>query len=134
MARIKARPVFDPAQPMEVRKSFRAAGRSFRPGEEFPWKKLAITQRRVQQMYEGGQLGFGPNDDGFDLELSTDEDTFVAADEFVFSGFDAETDREPDNLNDMTMADLKRKAKAMGAPVKRSKADQIEAIIAHSGG
>jgi len=48
--------IFDPAQPMIVRRPLTAAGRHFKPGDEFDWKRMAVDQRRVRLLFEQGKL------------------------------------------------------------------------------
>ena len=72
MATLKPRPVFNPRKDMIVLKAFRAAGRRFVPGQPFDWKKMGVSQRRVQQMYEGSFLTMdigGVENDDFDFDF-----------------------------------------------------------------
>lgn len=47
---------FSPSGDFVVRRELRFAGRSFRPGEKFPWRRLACSPRRLRQLYDGGYL------------------------------------------------------------------------------
>lgn len=44
---------FSPTGEYVARKSFRFAGRDFTPGDDFPWRQLACSARRLRQLYEG---------------------------------------------------------------------------------
>ncbi len=55
MARIPERK-FDPSKPIYARKAFTANGNKIAGGQQFDWKKLAVAQRRVLQMFEAGYL------------------------------------------------------------------------------
>ena len=47
---------FNPAKPLIVRRFFVAAGRHFKIGDEFDWKRMAVDLRRVKLLYEAGKL------------------------------------------------------------------------------
>ena len=47
---------FDPNRPVKVRRFFVAAGRHWEPGRLFPWRNMALAQRRVKLLFEAGKL------------------------------------------------------------------------------
>jgi hypothetical protein len=48
---------FDKGATLIALRPFDAAGRSFSPGDEFPWRRLAIAERRVAQMIDLKRVG-----------------------------------------------------------------------------
>jgi len=122
MARIPERK-FDPAQPVIARKYFTANGRKYAPGALFDWRKDAISQRRVAQMFDAGKL----KHDDITPERIKPEITPERIDNPLESldYYDAETD-DLDTIDDMK--ELRRIADSEGAPYKVSKADQRQAI------
>lgn len=52
MAKAYKERVFDPSQPLVAAKPFTAAGRRFEVGAAFDWRKMAVDQRRVRNMFE----------------------------------------------------------------------------------
>lgn len=130
MARLIERK-FDPARPTYARKYFTAAGRKFVPGDAFDWKKLAVAQRRVLQMFDAGKLTH--KDEEFTPERIEPEYTperKPIEEEFedqtilsVASGDDLDT------IDDMK--ELRTIADGIGAPYKVSKKDQREVIRQH---
>jgi len=105
---------FDVRLPLKVRLSFRMAGRDFTPGEPFDWRHLAIPMRRVRQLFDMGKI--------------------------EASGPASESEPQPspepqpikDDLDAMdSMLDLRDVAELEGAPLKRSKEEQRQAIRDH---
>lgn len=78
MSRYQAR-VFDKNLPVYVRKPVKVSGRLLLPGAYFDWKNLAITDRRVRQMFEQGKL---QHDFEEDVANEVDPDLVVQEDDF----------------------------------------------------
>lgn len=53
---MKTRQPFTGTGEYVARKMFVYDGKSFRPGDVFPWSGLKVSQRRLRQMYEAGML------------------------------------------------------------------------------
>jgi hypothetical protein len=57
---------FDIKREFVARKAFRTGNRKFTVGQRFPWKRMAVSERRVRQLYEAGWLTYpeeiGPPD------------------------------------------------------------------------
>lgn len=47
---------FAPGGKFVVGREFRFAGRDFKAGDEFPWRRLSCSVRRLRQLYEGRYL------------------------------------------------------------------------------
>ena len=63
MARLAVRGPFEPGRPLVCRKPTQHGGRRYRPGDPFPGRTtVAITSRRVKQLFEGGWLMYGDQD------------------------------------------------------------------------
>jgi len=126
MARLIERK-FDPAQSVIARKYFTANGRKYAPGALFDWRKDAISQRRVAQMFDAGKL---IHNDKFTPERIKPEVTPERIDNPLESldYYTAETD-DLDAIDDMK--ELRAIADLEGAPYKVSKADQRQAIRDH---
>jgi hypothetical protein len=107
---------FDPRKPVEVRLSFRYAGRDYAPGEPFEWRRAGISMRRVRQMYEAGKLQSAGHVDPAPEPVEPLEQMPVV---------------EDDGFEQMTLTDLRMLAELEGAPTRRSKADQIESLREH---
>ena len=122
MARIPERK-FDPAQPVIARKYFTANGRKYAPGALFDWRKDAISQRRVAQMFDAGKL----KHDDITPERIKPEVTPERIDNPLESldYYDAEGD-DLDAIDDMK--ELRAIADEIGAGYKVSKVDQRQAI------
>jgi hypothetical protein len=143
MARIPERK-FDPSKPIYARKAFTANGNKIAGGQQFDWKKLAVAQRRVLQMFEAGYLYHAdskpvnvtvedkttvkPTPEPVDVtfkdkieELAEIEDNPLESMDY----YDEPTD-ELDAIDDMK--ELRAIADAEGAPYKVSKKDQRQAI------
>lgn len=112
MARRLVERTFDPKKPLVARRDFVAAGRPYKVGDAFDWKRLAVAQRRVLQMFEANIVGHV--DEAVEPPpappVNTNED-----------------------LNIDSLAALQEIARNEGAPIKTNKVAQREAIIAHRG-
>ena len=138
MARIPERK-FDPSKPIYARKAFTANGNKIAGGQQFDWKKLAVAQRRVLQMFEAGYLYHA---DSKPVNVIVENKTTVKPtpepvdvtfkdkiEELADMG--QEWDAEPvgDDLDAIDdMKELRAIADAEGAPYKVSKKDQRQAI------
>jgi hypothetical protein len=138
MARIPERK-FDPSKPVYARKAFTANGNKVAGGQQFDWKKLAVAQRRVLQMFEAGYLYHA---DSKPVNVTVEDKTTVKPtpepvdvtfkdkiEELADMG--QEWDAEPvgDDLDAIDdMKELRAIADAEGAPYKVSKKDQRQAI------
>jgi hypothetical protein len=138
MARIPERK-FDPSKPVYARKAFTANGNKIAGGQQFDWKKLAVAQRRVLQMFEAGYLYHA---DSKPVNVTVEDKTAVKPtpepvdvtfkdkiEELAEMG--QEWDAEPvgDDLDAIDdMKELRAIADAEGAPYKVSKKDQRQAI------
>ena len=138
MARIPERK-FDPSKPIYARKAFTANGNKIAGGQQFDWKKLAVAQRRVLQMFEAGYLYHA---DSKPVNVTVEDKTTVKPtpepvdvtfkdkiEELADMG--QEWDAEPvgDDLDAIDdMKELRAIADVEGAPYKVSKKDQRQAI------
>ena len=134
MARLISRP-FDPTQPVYARRFFVAAGRHYNPGDHFDWQRLSVAHRRVFLLYEAGKLTHeagteapkaetpkpapAPEPKTIEQEVQ-DEDILAAV---------IEPEAAPaDELEDMTMKELRAIAEEEGAPYRTSRELQRQAI------
>lgn len=125
---------FDPNRPVKVRRFFVAAGRHWEPGRDFPWKTMAVAQRRVKLLFDAGKLMHAeaedtpapaPAPEPIISQEVQDEDTFHAA-------VTTNTPAEPvDDLDGLNMKELREIADKEGAPSRVSRAAQREAIREH---
>jgi hypothetical protein len=127
MARLIADKVFNPKQPLLVRRAFSAAGRTFQQGDSFDWTRLAISTRRVSLMFEAGQLYHA--DDAKKVVTET-----VVTETVVTETVVTETEQTPppaDNsdLDVDSLVVLQAIAQREGATLKSTKAAQRQAII-----
>lgn len=113
MARRLVERTFDPKKPLVARRDFVAAGRPYKIGDAFDWKRLAVAQRRVLQMFEANLVGH------------TDEAQAAPPAPPVV---EAPTNED---LNIDSLAALQEIARKEGAPIRTTKVLQREAIIAH---
>ena len=125
MARIPERK-FDPARPVVARKYFTANGRKYAPSALFDWRKDAISQRRVAQMFDAGKLIHNDKMDVIERvnapEVTVEDNPLESLDYY-------DAGDELDAIDDMK--ELRRIADSEGAPYKVSKADQRQAIRDH---
>tara|TARA_R110000851_G_scaffold50512_3_gene120565 strand:+ start:3403 stop:3711 length:309 start_codon:yes stop_codon:yes gene_type:complete len=56
MAKLHKKAEFDKGAKLVARKLFTANGRNYSTGDIFPWRKLAITERKVRLMYEANLI------------------------------------------------------------------------------
>ena len=138
MARIPERK-FDPSKPVYARKAFTANGNKIAGGQQFDWKKLAVAQRRVLQMFEAGYLYHADSkpvnvtvEDKTTVKLAPEPVDVTFKDKIEeLADMGQEWDAEPvgdelDAIDDMK--ELRAIADAEGAPYKVSKKDQRQAI------
>jgi len=138
MARIPERK-FDPSKPIYARKAFTANGNKIAGGQQFDWKKLAVAQRRVLQMFEAGYLYHADSkpvnvtvEDKTTVKLAPEPVDVTFKDKIEeLADMGQEWDAEPvgdelDAIDDMK--ELRAIADAEGAPYKVSKKDQRQAI------
>lgn len=151
---------FNPAKPLIVRRLFVAAGRHFKIGDEFDWKRLAVDLRRTKLLYEAGKLMHrddetaqnplpkaakakekkaeteGVVDKAPEAEIVATIAAEVEADAVKTVEPAAEpeapaADTDDALLDHMSMRELRKIALAEGAPSKTSRAEQREAIREH---
>lgn len=136
MARLISRE-FNPSVPVVVRRFFVAAGRHWNPGDPFDWPRLSIAQRRVKQLFDAGKLmhpaeGTAPTAKGAEevappkpeVVLEQHNDPAPKGETFA-----ADVEPQPvDELDGLTMPELRAIAEAEGAPSRVSRAAQREAI------
>lgn len=140
MARLISRP-FDPTQPVYARRFFVAAGRHYNPGDHFDWQRLSVAQRRVFLLYEAGKL---THDTHAETVAPTPKPAASPApkpiEQDVQDGDLPTTAIEPapedptDELDDLSMKDLRVIAEAEGAPYRTSRELQRQAIREHRDG
>jgi hypothetical protein len=106
---------FNPKKPLFVRRAFVANGRRYEPGQEFAWGQMALSLRKVRNMFEAGLLRHAA--------VAQPMAVVVEPAEPVVS--------EPvavDDLDGLDLHELRKIADEIGAPYKRSKDEQREAI------
>jgi hypothetical protein len=124
MARIIER-TFSAAKPVFARKNFIANGRRFAPGDLLPWRKMAVAERRIRQMFEGGLLTH-------EMTSSVDfEEAFALKPEPKAEVIVEEPEANDDLDQIDSMKELRKIADDIGAPYKLSKAEQRQAIRDH---
>ena len=124
MARIIER-TFSAAKPVFARKNFIANGRRFAPGDLLPWRKMAVAERRIRQMFEGGLLTH-------EMSSSVDfEEAFALKPEPKTEVITEESEAKDDLDQIDSMKELRKIADDIGAPYKLSKAEQRQAIRDH---
>lgn len=147
MARLVER-TFDPTQPLVARRFFVAAGRHFKIGDAFDWKRLSVDQRRTKLLFEAGKLmhphqetAQNPAPKAMTEPAKEPDLTPTEIDDstpdVVLGRLDVEVSEavtEPDTddgLEDLNMKELRKVAYAEGAASRTSKDAQIEAIREH---
>lgn len=126
MARpIRQKPSFDASKPTLVRRPFRAEGRYWARGVEFPWREKLVTPRRVRQMYDAGHL-VHPEEPAERPAPSLMQPQALV--EPVVVQAEPETS---DGLESLTMPELRAIAQDEGAETARSRDDQIANIRAN---
>lgn len=122
MARLVER-VFDPAQPLVVRRFFAYAGRHWNAGDLFPWTQLAVDMRRVRQLFEAGKLMHPNTEYAQPASASPIPARFKDEDApHVTAAL------ESDELDGMNMRELRAIAEAEGAAIRLRREDQRQAI------
>jgi hypothetical protein len=134
MARLIER-VFDPAKPLIVRRFFAGAGRHWNPGDEFPWRQMAVDQRRVRLMFEAGKLTHPETFSTFvQAPVEVVAPVLTPAPSIAQEVQDEDIHRvavsasDPDGLDDLNMVELRAIAAAEDAPTRVSREAQREAI------
>lgn len=61
MARPVSREPFNAEKAVFAKRAFTANGRRFAPGDVFPWRQMAVAQRKVGQLYDSGRLTHAPH-------------------------------------------------------------------------
>ena len=125
MARLIADRVFNPKQPLLVRRAFSAAGRTFQQGDSFDWTRLAISTRRVSLMFEAGQLYHADDSEAVaeavvEVVVTQEETPAVEQTPPPADNSDLEVD---------SLVVLQAIAQREGAALKSTKAAQRQAII-----
>ena len=113
---------FQTEYPLFAYRSFFAEGRKFERGQQFPWKEMGISPEKVALLYRTGKVRHQEGDlpkaivkpEPIEAPLKPEpvEDTVEARDE----------------LDDLSMPELRAIADEVGAPYKVSKSDQRDAI------
>ena len=141
MARLISRP-FDPTKPVYARRFFVAAGRHYEPGTLFDWQRLAVAQRRVFLLYEAGKLTHEADANAEMPKAETPKPAPVkepkpveqeVQDEGILTAA-VEPEAPTDELDDMTMKELRAIAEEEGAPYRTSRELQRQAIREHRDG
>jgi hypothetical protein len=148
MARIPDRS-FNPSVPVYVRRFFVASGRHWEVGTLFDWRRLAVNQRRVRQLFDVGKLMHlddmpAPDYEGLQAreaaaylkpaapiaqEARDDDIQHVAVTAPAADDGNPASEQEPiDDLDGLNMAELRAIADAENAPTRVSRAEQREAI------
>lgn len=113
---------FDPTRQVFARKGFTANGRRYAAGDKLDWRKVAVDQRRVAQMFVTGFL------------THEGVEPVSAPSGVVHEPKKQEVTEEPvvgDDLDEIEdMKELRKIADEIGAGYKVSKADQRKAIRA----
>lgn len=94
MSRYQAR-VFDKNLPVYVRKPIKISGKLLLPGAYFDWKNMAVTDRRVRQMFEAGKLQHSFDEDKAN---EIDPDLIVQEGEFEIEVIDKTKIEDSENL------------------------------------
>ena len=134
---------FDPSRPVIVCKAINTNGRRLRPGDLFNWRRYAVGQRRVRQLFDMGKLRHqGHNEEAPIEEADLAIDVVApAADpaeplpKTLFDPSDIDPAPEGDELDELeaidSMNDLRDIAEREGADLAVSKVKQREAIRAN---
>ena len=151
MARLIDR-TFNPSEPVVVRRHFVAAGRHFKIGDDFDWKRMSVDQRRVRQLYEAGKLMHrdmgtaqrpAPEEkdrpaaptSASESPAQIEATQGTASDAAIDAALAAPADDEPqDDLTDLSMKELRAIAYKEGASSRVSRKDQRAAIREHRNG
>lgn len=53
---VQRRDSFDLGASLVARKAFRFAGKDYKPGDAFPWRRMSVAERKVRNMLGSGHL------------------------------------------------------------------------------
>ncbi len=137
---------WDGRKVLKVRRAFKGAGRSFKPGDNFEWARYGIAPRRVRQLYEAGFLDHDdapvfvaqPGAKRWSIAPTPEPQTEPTPDpepprmitNYDVTNYDeAEADRA--YLSGLKRDELWDIADEEGAARRLKSADQVEAIIAN---
>jgi len=109
---------FQTEYPLFAYRSFIAEGRKFERGQPFPWKDMGISPEKVALLYRTGKVRHAEGD----LPEPKVEEPKV---EPPVEEAPVET---IDDLDDLSMKELREIADEVGAPYKTAKVDQRAAI------
>lgn len=105
---------FQTEYPLFAFRSFFAEGRKFERGQPFPWKDMGISPEKVALLYRTGKVRHAEGDlPEPKVEAAPVEEAPVEV---------------SDDLDDLSMKELRAIADEVGAPYKTSKVDQRAAI------
>lgn len=136
MARLIER-AFDPKRPLVARRHLVAAGRHFKIGDPFDWRRMSVDQRRVRQLFDAGKLMHTDEDaPAPEAKLAPEPVKAEAAPAAPPAEVSAppapapepEDDEPQDDLTGLDIKELRNVAYAEGAPTRRSQAAQRAAI------
>jgi len=114
---------FDPSRTVYVRKSFNGSGRKYKPGDIFDWKRLAVSQRRVRQLFDSGRLMHAEQEEQSEQRVDKPQPRRVDTEA---GPMDVQTPDELDDISDMK--ELQRIAREEGAKTTTSKTLQRKHI------
>lgn len=115
---------FDSSKPVYVRKPFTANGHPMGVGQRFAWHQMAVSQRRVRQLFDMGKLR---HDDG-DMQ-SEEWSRQTGTHRTVHTEHGPVHVQTPDELDDITdMRELRAIAEREGARTTTSKTVQRKLI------
>jgi hypothetical protein len=113
--------VFDPSKPLYVRRVLKANGQKFNKGDRFLWHRMAVSKRRVRQMFYSGKLTHGNEEKP--EQKKPNNTTVVSTDTGPVQV------QKPDELDDINyLNELQKIAKSEGAPLVQSKSLQRKKI------
>lgn len=133
MARLIER-AFDPRRPLVARRHLVAAGRHFKIGDPFDWRRMAVDQRRVRQLFDAGKLMHtdeaapAPEPAPEPAKVETTPVAEAPAPVSPASTPGPEKDEPEDDLTGLDIKELRNIAYAEGAPTRRSQVAQRAAI------
>ena len=107
---------FNPKKPLFVRRAFVANGHRYEPGQEFAWGHMALSVRKVRNLFEAGFLRHSAVVQPMAVAVEPAEPVVAEP-----TGADY-----LDDIDDLM--ELRKIADEVGAPYKRSKDEQREAI------
>lgn len=131
---------FDPSRPLVARRPFSAGGRNYANGDPFDWRRMAVSLRRVRQLFDAGYVRHPREEMASSTSAAASETSVQTASETPHTqadhaGFIGETHSARDSvgallaqIDTMSPAELKAVAERLGAPVK-FRADAQRAAI-----